>query len=312
MRVTQNLFSDALVSRLSSLTSRQYTLQNQVSSGLRVQAASDDPTAMQNVLNYQANMAANDQYASNISTLQTRATSVYGVLQQLQNVSTNVSVISTSAGDASLTDLDNYAAKVSTAIEEALVQVNLKDSATGQYYFGGTASNQPPFVATRDAQGKVTAVTYQGNTLNNQVEITSDSTLSLDVPGANTTGSGTQGLVTDSRSGADFFNHLISLRDHLLAKDKASITSTDVPGLKIDENHILSQVSNNGTLQSRLESAAIFAGNNTTALTQMISKASDAEMVSTVVQLNQAQTSYQAALQSGAKIMQISLLNYIQ
>jgi flagellin-like hook-associated protein FlgL len=34
--------------------------------------------------------------------------------------------------------------------------------------------------------------------------------------------------------------------------------------------------------------------------------------VQTVVQLNQAQTAYQAALQSGAKIMQLSLLNFIQ
>ena len=34
--------------------------------------------------------------------------------------------------------------------------------------------------------------------------------------------------------------------------------------------------------------------------------------MNTMVQLNQAQTSYQAALQSGAKIMQLSLLKYIQ
>jgi flagellin-like hook-associated protein FlgL len=44
----------------------------------------------------------------------------------------------------------------------------------------------------------------------------------------------------------------------------------------------------------------------------MISNASGADMVQTIVQLNQAQTAYQAALQSGSKIMQLSLLNYIQ
>ena len=44
----------------------------------------------------------------------------------------------------------------------------------------------------------------------------------------------------------------------------------------------------------------------------MISRAADADLVQTLVQLNQAQNSYQAALQSGSKIMQLSLLNYIQ
>ena len=32
-----------------------------------------------------------------------------------------------------------------------------------------------------------------------------------------------RGLITDSRFGADFFNHLISLQDHLLAGDSAAI-----------------------------------------------------------------------------------------
>ena len=37
-----------------------------------------------------------------------------------------------------------------------------------------------------------------------------------------------------------------------------------------------------------------------------------ADLVQTYTELTKAQNSYQAALQSGAKIMQLSLLNYIQ
>ncbi len=36
-------------------------------------------------------------------------------------------------------------------------------NAQGEYLFGGTQNSQPPFVATTDASGNVTAVTYQGN-----------------------------------------------------------------------------------------------------------------------------------------------------
>ena len=312
MRVTQNLFSESLVSRLNSLTARQYGLQSQVSSGLRISAPSDDPAAMQNVLNYKTSQAAQAQYAGNISTLQARAASTYSVLQQLQTISSDVSVIATGAGDVIQSDLSVYAGKVSDAIEAALAQVNKKDPATGQYFFGGTNSSQPPFVATRDASGKVTGVAYQGNTSVNDSEIAAGSTVTTDVPGANTSGSGPRGLITDGISGADFFNHLISLRAHLLANDKAAINSTDTTALQKDENNILYQISVNGSLQSRLETAATAAGDSAATLDKLISHAAEADLVQTMVQLNQAQNSYQAALQSGAKIMQMSLLNYIQ
>ena len=312
MRVTQNSFSESLVNRLNSLTARQYNLQNQVSSGLRVSAPSDDPAAMQNVLNYKTTKAEQEQYASNISTLQARAASTYTVLQQLQTISSDVSVVATSAGDIVQTDLSVYAGKVSDAIDAALQQVNKKDPATGQYIFGGTASSQPPFVATKDASGKITGVTYQGNTSVNQAEIAAGSTVTADVIGANNSGAGPRGLITDSTSGADFFNHLISLRDHLLANNKPALLSTDTPALRKDEDNFLYQISVNGSLQSRLEGATTSASDNATALDKMISHAADADLVQTVVQLNRAQNSYQAALQSGAKIMQLSLLNYIQ
>ena len=93
MRVTQNSFSDSLIGQLNVLTARQYGLQSQISSGLRVQAPADDPTAMQNVLDYQTSQAAQAQYGSNISTLQGHANSIYSVLQSLQTISSRVGEI---------------------------------------------------------------------------------------------------------------------------------------------------------------------------------------------------------------------------
>jgi flagellar hook-associated protein 3 FlgL len=82
--------------------------------------------------------------------------------------------------------------------------------------------------------------------------------------------------------------------------------------LRKDEDNFLYQISVNGSLQSRLETAATATSDSSAALDKMISHSADADLVETMVQLNQAQNSYQAALQSGAKIMQLSLLNYIQ
>lgn len=314
MRVTANDFNDSLVSQLNVLTARQYKLQNQVSTGLRFSAPSDDPAAMSDTLNLQAGKSAQTQYSSNIATLQTRATSIYNVLQSLQTISSRVGELATLASDntKSQSQLNTFADEVKQLIQQAAQLANTKDAATGQYLFGGTASGAAPFTVAADANGNVTGVTYQGNASVNKVEIAAGVTVSVDVPGANTFASGARGLFTDSQSGADFFSHLISFQNNLTSGNTTAIAGTDAANLQTDGDNIIYQVSSNGVTQSRLSAAATIASNNSQSLDTMISNASSVDMVQTVVQLNQAQTAYQAALQSGAKIMQLSLLNYIQ
>jgi flagellar hook-associated protein 3 FlgL len=314
MRVATNSYTDAMLDQFNTLVARQDTLQSQVSTGLSVQAPSDNPVAMQNTLNYLANNATQQQYSANISTLQSRADTVDNVLQSLQSASSQASQIATSAGNTttnSPTQLATYADQVNQLINQVVTAANTQDPATGQYLFGGTASGTPPYTTTTDANGEVTAATYNGNGTVNQVPIGSNLTATVDIPGANTGATGARGLITDQQSGADFLNHLISLRNDLQAGDTAAIAGTDTGNLQHDENNIAFQVANNGVQQTKLTAAASFATNNTQSLNQQISNASSANLVNVMVQLSQAQTAYQAALESGSKIMSLSLLNYM-
>lgn len=313
MRVATNAYTNAMLNQFNVLVSRQNNLQSQVSTGLRIQTPADDPTAMQNTLSYLANQSTQAQYSANIGTLQTRATSVDSVLQSLQTISSRAGEIATSAGGAttSQSDLTNYADEINSLINQVVNAANTKDPSTGKYLFGGTASGAAPFTTTTDASGNVTAVTYNGNSTVNQAQIGAGMTASADVPGANTGSTGARGLITDSQSGADFLNHLITLRNDLNAGNATAVTNTDSANLQKDENNIAYQVANNGVLQNKLTAAAAFVTSNSQNLSQMISNTSSADLMNTMVQLSQAQTSYQAALQSGSKIMSLSLLNYL-
>jgi flagellin-like hook-associated protein FlgL len=71
-------------------------------------------------------------------------------------------------------------------------------------------------------------------------------------------------------------------------------------------------VANNGVAQAQLTTAASAATSNAQNLGTMVTNASSANLVNTMVELNSAQTAYQAALESGSKIMQLSILNYLQ
>jgi flagellar hook-associated protein 3 FlgL len=300
MRVATNSYSDAMLNQFSVLANRLNSLQTQSATGLSVQAPSDNPSAMQDTLNYLSDKAEQTQYSSNISTLQTRATSVGNVLSSLQTLTSRAQEIVTSAtsGTAAQSNLDSYASEVQQLTQEAVQLMNTKDASTGQYLFGGTNSTVPPYVATTDTNGNITGVTYQV-------------TVTVDVPGANTSTSGTRGLITDATSGADLFNHLISLANDLTAGDTSAISGTDSANLQNDSDNVLYQVSSNGAVQTHLESAATFASSQSTSLDTQISNTAGANLSDTLVQLSQAQTAYQAALESSAKIMGLSILNYL-
>jgi flagellar hook-associated protein 3 FlgL len=312
MRIAGTSYTDSIVNQLNLLAAQQYQLQNQVSTGQRIQSPADDPAAMSAALNLQTESSNVEQFSQNISMLQNRATLSGNALQQLKTISDQANEIATGVGGATSTQtLQADAAQVTQLIQQAVDVLNAKDG--NQYLFGGTASGQPPYSVTTDAGGNVTGVTYQGNASVSQSQISANSTVSVNVPGENNTGSGPRGVVSDSRYGADLFNHLISLQNNLLNGDTNAVTTTDLPALTNDENNIIYQVADNGAVQTRLDTAASAATTSQTALQQSITNVAGADLTQTLVQLTQANNSYQAGLQSASAILQLqqSLLAYL-
>ena len=117
---------------------------------------------------------------------------------------------------------------------------------------------------------------------------------------------------TTAHTGADLFRDLISLRQNLSSGNTSAITSTDTPNLTTDENHLVSGIAANGVLQSALESASTNSTNLGTNLTTQTSNLTSANLATTLTKLSQTQTAYQAAMQSGVLIMNLSILDFIQ
>lgn len=311
MRVSTNSFPNSFLNQLTDLSIRQYRLQSQAATGQRVQLPEDDPVAMRRVINLQAEASTISQYRENIARQKEVAGAEFGAIKSLKTISDRAGEIATKAdGLSAPEELRAYAAEVNELIKQAVQVMN--SSNRGDYLFAGTRSDQPPFVMTTDSEGQPTAVVFQGNTASPEVEIAEASTIAVHVPGANTTGSGVRGVVADSRSGADFFNHLISLRDNLLAGDTDAITSVTNGQLMKDEENILFHVSANGALQARLEMAESMASDRALSVEGRVSSEVDADLVQTLTRLGQVQTAYQAALQSGASMMKLSLMDYLR
>ena len=311
MRVTSNTFSSRLLTQLSDLATRQNKLQAQAVTGQRVQLPEDDPAAMRRVLELQSDAASLNQYASNIATLKEATTASYSVMRSLKTVNDKAGEIAIAAdGLSSREELTAYASEVNQLIEKALDDANSRHR--GDFLFAGTRVDAPPFQAVRDANGKITAVNYVGNSDAMTAEINPNVMSEAQPVGANTTGSGARGLITDSRSGADYFAHLVSFRDHLEAGDTAAIATTDVANIKKDEENILYHYGHIGAIQSRLDAAASLNKDQAFSVDQTVSGLVDADLAQTLVRLTEVQNAYTAALQSGGTILKTSLLDYLR
>lgn len=311
MRVSANTFSDTLVTQLANLAVRQQRLQSQAATGQRIRLPEDDPVALRRVLDLQAEFSVSGQYSRNIERQVELAQASYSSIKSLKTISDRAGEIATLADDLkSPEELGAYATEVTEMIKQAVHLMNATNR--GDALFGGTQTDRPPFAMTVDASGLVTGVTYQGNTAQSLTEIAENVTLTSQVIGENTSGSGPRGIVTDSRSGADLFNHLISLQNHLISGDVNAVAATDRGNLAQDEDNILYHISSNGAIQARLETSGALAADRGLALETQVSKETDADLAQTLVKLGQTQTAYQAALQSGAKALSLSLLDYLR
>ena len=311
MRVTSNAFPDTLVRQLARLNERQNRLQNQAATGQRIQTLAEDPAAARRTLGIQSESRAVGQYRKNIATLQENVTITFGVMKGLKKISDRANEIAVLAdGTRSPAELQILAGEVTQLIRQGVQLANSQHR--GDYVFGGNRTDRAPFVLEADANGVATGVTYRGDSSASEVEIASGETMSVQHVGANSSGSGPQGLISDPRSGADFFNHLISLHKNLMAGKTDEIRAVDLRGLQRDEDNFISHFARQAALQSRLEATDTMARLRSDTLEKQVSQEVDADLAETIVRLTETQNAYRAALQSAGTILNQSLMDFIR
>jgi flagellin-like hook-associated protein FlgL len=186
------------------------------------------------------------------------------------------------------------AGKVDQLLEEGVSIANRKGE-EGDFLFGGDLAEEEPFVATKDAKGKITEVNYQGSTDAAVEDLGSGFTVTTDIPGENIETTGAIGLVKDSRTGGDLFGNLISLRDNLLANEKEAIVERDIPALRKDADHLVQHFGEVSANQMMLDTVAALAADI---------EGSDGKSMSTVDKLGNIQYALHRALVDNRNFIQ--------
>lgn len=159
MRLSTNWIFQQSVNTMLNQRAALAATQNDVSTGKRINVASDDPAGAGMVVNLNHILAANTQYSANIDSANTRLSTEQNTLTSVTNVLNSVRSMAVQGINGTLapSDRSDMATQL-VQMRDQLVQLANTTDSNGDALFAGSSTNKVPFVKNADG-----TVSYGGN-----------------------------------------------------------------------------------------------------------------------------------------------------
>ncbi len=300
LRISTRTLHDSIAATIGQRNARLLQLQQGLSDGRAVRTPSDDPVRAHQSMWYREQLRALEQYEKNLQNVRTVLQGTEGTLSSITDAINEVRELQVAgASDSIGADGRVSLADSLNQIIELLVSLG-NDRFAGAYTFSGRGSLQPPYAAERDGAGRVTAVRMNpligGDVIR---RVASDVSLTINVDAADLFG-----------EDAKLFGQLIELRNALEADDGEAVRRQEAV---LDQalERVMRATSFVGALEGRVEALLHRAGTDRVNYEGGRSKAEDLDVGQAVVEFQQEQVALQAALQSGARVLNLNLLDYL-
>jgi flagellar hook-associated protein 3 FlgL len=299
MRITKGILISNLVRSLNQRMLALDDLEKAVTSGKRVQYASDDPAAAGLILELRNRLRQNVQFQENAQSAIDWLTTTDTALQQMNELMIEARADALEGSNSSLTqeDMAALAENVDGYLENFFSLAN--NNFNGKSLFAGTNTTDPAFTATRDPDsGQISSVIPNPEgaygSIYRQVE---NASIQININGVEVFQPNGAG------SAEDVFQLLITLRDALQNNEPEAV------GECLDEiDLVMANVSDAnaqvGSQVNRLIAMQDMLLSKNTNLTSQLSQEEDTDLIEAMSQLALEQNAYQVALNVSGLIMQ--------
>ncbi|MBM7544763.1 flagellar hook-associated protein 3 FlgL [Weissella beninensis] len=338
MRIANSVVYGDFINNLNLNASTVQDTMHKLSSGKAVSKSSDDPLAAAKIMDYTKALAQNKTYGNTISDSQSWTQTQDSALSSVSTALTRIrSLIQSSANGTNSADevqanKDEISASLSTMVDA------LNTSYGDRYVFAGQSTDTKPFSLTKDANGEITGLSYAGSNSNLTREISEGVNLDLATNGSQLmqpTNNGastttTNGTYTSASDLNDYIGKLMTnlntvINNKATTIDSNGTTSQLTPdqaqnnfsnGLLADldnfTNSIVNARTNIGAIENRLQASASLNTSQNLSLSQDKSDVQNVDVAQTYMQYQNQMTAYLSTLAMGTKIMQTTILDYLQ
>jgi flagellar hook-associated protein 3 FlgL len=173
MRISTVGFQNDALAQMQALETDISQTQSQLSTGLQLQNAADNPSGMAQVNELNVELSASQQYVTNGQAASANMTLEEQALTEATNVLQSAQSLAVQANNTSLSvsERQNIATQLQQQLQQLVGIANSTDS-NGNYLFGGYASGTQPFSQSGNS------VTYSGADSVDQIQISADQRIS--------------------------------------------------------------------------------------------------------------------------------------
>jgi flagellar hook-associated protein 3 FlgL len=299
--------NEYFLNALSQLQDRLQTVQRQLSSGLRIERASDAPDRLYDVIHHQSEINYSGQVLKNMARVQATVDAADAGLQQAVKVLEGSILTATKALNINV-DPERRAvlSEEARSHHEELVRLS-GTTAEGRFVFGGDEDQQAPYQLNIANPNGVDRLTTAAATK-----------LVLDFDGSRFLAGRTAQEIFDHREPDDSlsqdnaFAAVHSLRTAIDAGDTAAIEAS-MTKLKAAHEYLNRQFSFYGSLQNRVASSINLGQQTEVRMRSELSQIRDTDVAAAALQLAQIQTSIEAALRAqGSSTPAPNLFDYLR
>lgn len=330
MRITNRMMTSSFLNDMQRNLNKMNKIQNQLTSGKEVRRPSDNPFIVARSMQLNGDISANEQYNSNIKDTINWLDATDTALGQLTDTMQRIRELMVSAGNAAYGEDEKNAIKdeINQRIEE--VGTILNSSFDGKYIFGGSRATFKPVITEKNENGN-NVISYAGKD-GEIIDLNTDSykekaqldmldkKLSVEISkGVTMEYNVTSKQILEFNDGVGESINLMSLlsdiTNNISSKDldeSSKLTNENLKDITSSIDNLLKIRAEVGAKQNRMESAQLKNEEENFNLTEVLSANEDINFTEKTMQSATMQTIYMASLQTSAKVIQPSLLDYIR
>ena len=298
MRVTFGAANRLAEEGIAQAAERMVEFQRQVATGVRVAKPSDDPSAAASAIVERGAVASFEQFTQSSDSAESRLRVADSVLSDLiDKLSAARTVVLSVQGSTASDSQRDASAQELRSLREAVLE-DLNSAFGGTYLFAGAAGTVRPF--EKDAGGTVQP--YAGATLEVETDIDRGRSVAVSFDGS---------AIAQGTDPADVFAAFDDAAAAAVAGDGAALTAAFDALSRAFERATQTQ-SRVGTGLRAVADQKLKHGESVRASEARISTLQDANLAKAITGMQQAETTYAAALGAAARSARASLFDYLK
>ena len=292
--------TERFLTDMAQINRRLNSAQREITSGRRINMASDDPDQVSNMLQIRSELARTNQTLDNLGRVKTEVDAAEQSLEASVSVLERARVLGFQGvnGTQTAEQRQAIATEVGTLMEQ-MVGLS-RTTVEGRFLFSGDSDTVAAF--TLDLQQDDPVSDYQGGPVTREVLHPSGSRFQVAKDG--------EEIFDNADPSKNVFQAMNNLRLALRDNDEPGIEAA-LQQIETAESHLNTQLAFYGAAQNQVAEATDFSHKQVLRLKTRLSEVQDADMTESIVNFNQAQYQQEVALTTKAKIPKRSLFDYL-